>query len=226
MSAGHNPGADTRQRLLRAALAAFGHRDYDSVGTREIVEAARVNISAISYHFGGKRGLYLATAEYLAVSLHARMQRDLAFVAAAAGAGNSAGCRKLLSSFISSFAEDLLTGTLGEHAPGFIFREQNHPTEAYDILYRRLLQPLHRGLAELVACARGLHPEAAEARMVAHALLGQAMAFRAGRTTLLRQLSRKGYTAADMRRVKRLLSALTAAALDYRLDALPPGEKA
>ena len=61
-----DPGASTRRRLLQAALRAFGRRDYDAVSTREIVEAAGANISAISYHLGGKQGLYLATAEFLA----------------------------------------------------------------------------------------------------------------------------------------------------------------
>ena len=49
--------ADTRQRLLRSALHAFGHNDYNAVSNRRLVNDAGANVAAISYHFGGKREL-------------------------------------------------------------------------------------------------------------------------------------------------------------------------
>ena len=52
-------GKPTRERLLLASLKTFGHKDYEAVSTREIVELAQANISAISYHFGGKDNLYV-----------------------------------------------------------------------------------------------------------------------------------------------------------------------
>jgi hypothetical protein len=59
--------------------------------------------------------------------------------------------------------------------------------------------------------------------IVAHALLGPALAFRAARTTLLKLLSRPAYTAADLAYIKGLLLALTTSALDYELDDGPFG---
>lgn len=218
-------GADTRRRILQAALSAFGHNDYDSVGIRRIVEAAGANIAAISYHFGGKKGLYLATAAYLAENLQAGMQQHLERIAAATAGGDPAQCRRMLSDLVSRFAENLLTGALSDDAPGFIFREQNHPTDAFDILYEKLFRPMHETMAGLVACARSLPCDAEETRLVAHALLGPAIAFRAARTTMLRHLSRPVYTASDVVRIKDLLAVLTASALDYERRDAPPGEQ-
>jgi len=216
-----DPGASTRRRLLLAALQAFGHRDYDAVSTREIVQAAEANISAISYHFGGKRGLYLATADYLARSMRSGLQRHLEQIQAALPDADGEVCRRLLSGFIRGFAEDLVAGEFSEDAPGFIFREQNHPTEAYDILFEQLLLPVQEILAALVGRIRGLGPDVPECRLAAHGLIGLAISFRAGRTTVLKRLGKPAYTPGDVERIGALVAALSAAALDYPDNAIP-----
>jgi AcrR family transcriptional regulator len=50
----------TRERLLRAGLRLFAQQGFAKTSTREIAEAAGVNVAAISYHFGDKAGLYRA----------------------------------------------------------------------------------------------------------------------------------------------------------------------
>ena len=87
-----SPG-DTRQRLLQAALKAFGQHDYEAVSTRQIVEAAGANIAAISYHFGGKRALYLATAEYLADAMYQGLREELERMQAGRRGGPMGGPR-------------------------------------------------------------------------------------------------------------------------------------
>ncbi|MDQ0590763.1 CerR family C-terminal domain-containing protein [Variovorax paradoxus] len=54
-------GVEARQRLLYAALALFAANGFAKTSTREIARAAGVNISAISYYFSDKAGLYAAT---------------------------------------------------------------------------------------------------------------------------------------------------------------------
>ena len=215
---------DTRRRLLQAALRAFGRRDYDAVGTREIVEAAGANISAISYHFGGKRGLYLATADYLARSMRSGLQPYLERIQAALPDADAEACRRLLSGFIRGFVENLVAGEFSEDAPGFIFREQNHPTEAFEILFEQLLLPVQETLAALVGRIRGLEPDAPECRLAAHGLMGLAISFRAGRTTVLKRLGKPAYTPADVERIGALAAAMSAAALDYYPANQIPGE--
>src|SRR5512140_2953813 len=50
----------TRQALLRAGAALFSERGYDAVPIDDVASRAGVNKALISYHFGGKRGLYAA----------------------------------------------------------------------------------------------------------------------------------------------------------------------
>ncbi len=53
-------GLEARARLLQTALALFAEKGYAKTSTREIALAAGANISAISYYFGDKSGLYAA----------------------------------------------------------------------------------------------------------------------------------------------------------------------
>jgi len=50
----------TRQALLRAGVELFSERGFDGVSIEEVADRAGVNKALISYHFRGKRGLYVA----------------------------------------------------------------------------------------------------------------------------------------------------------------------
>jgi AcrR family transcriptional regulator len=52
------PAADTRERILEAALAAFAEKGFDGATTREIANRAGVQLGLIQYHFGGKQKLW------------------------------------------------------------------------------------------------------------------------------------------------------------------------
>ena len=48
----------TRRALISAAVAVFADRGYEAASVRTITARAKVNQGAITYHFGGKDGLY------------------------------------------------------------------------------------------------------------------------------------------------------------------------
>ncbi len=208
---------DTRERLLIAALKAFGHRDYDAVSTREIVDAAEANISAISYHFGGKPQLYLATAEYLADALHNNLRQQILEIQDTTLTADALACRSLLRKLIRNLVNNLLQGDLSEDAAGFIFREQNHPTEAFDILFARLMQPLQNTYATLLSGILNIPADDKQTRLLTHALMGQILIFRTGRATILRQLGKQAFSQQDVEQVAELISTTTLCALDNPL---------
>jgi len=49
---------DSRSRILAAAMPMFARHGLNGVSVRSLASAAGVNLSMISYHFGGKEGLY------------------------------------------------------------------------------------------------------------------------------------------------------------------------
>ena len=134
----------------------------------------------------------------------------------------AARSRVLLQQLIGGFSRGLLSSQYGEDAPGFIFREQNHPTEAFDTLYTLLIEPLHGAITQLVAVIRGLSAEGSEAKMVAHSLMGMAMSFRAGRSALLRHLEREVYDARQIETITGLVARMAIHALEYESDHTDP----
>ncbi|HSD28672.1 MAG TPA: TetR family transcriptional regulator, partial [Vicinamibacteria bacterium] len=86
--------AATRQALLRAGGELFSERGFDGVPIEDIAARAGVNKALISYHFRGKRGLYLAVLE----SSFAEMAARLETIEAGAGSAREA-LRGLLEAF-------------------------------------------------------------------------------------------------------------------------------
>jgi AcrR family transcriptional regulator len=55
---------ETKDKILKAAKELFAKKGYDGTSTREIVNAAGVNISLIAYHFGGKENLFFSMFDH------------------------------------------------------------------------------------------------------------------------------------------------------------------
>lgn len=61
---------DCRTNLMRAALPLFAAKGLNGVSVREVAREAGVNLSMISYYFGGKEGLYAAVLTEQFAILH------------------------------------------------------------------------------------------------------------------------------------------------------------
>ncbi|MCB1798460.1 MAG: CerR family C-terminal domain-containing protein [Gammaproteobacteria bacterium] len=206
--------SDTRTRLLKAALKVFSQRDFDAASVRDIVQRADANVAAVSYHFGSKQGLYLATAEFLADALLARMGPMLAEIRNESADTDAAAAETLLRRLIHGLSDTLLSDGIGDDAAGFVLREQHQPTAAFDILYERLMAPMQQGFARLVArIDPTIDDDSRTGILVTHALIGQILAFRMARSTVLRRLGQPAFSATDVARIAALTGDLTCKAL-------------
>jgi AcrR family transcriptional regulator len=77
--------ADTRLRIIAAALQSFGEHGYDGAMTRDIARAAGVQQPLINYHFGSKDGLWRAAVTHLFGLLSASVADTLPRLAALDG---------------------------------------------------------------------------------------------------------------------------------------------
>lgn len=66
---------DTRAKLIESATPLFAAKGFAAVSVREVAHAAGANIAAVSYHFGGKEGLYHAVLEYQFEPIAAALER-------------------------------------------------------------------------------------------------------------------------------------------------------
>ena len=173
----------SRDTLLSAALDAFGRHGFDSASTRDIAKAAGMPMSQITYHFGGKDGLYLACAQMIADHMGALMGETLAAIEAALAASpDRQTARACISQLLSGLAVAMLDPAMLPYSR-FIVREQAEPTRAFDILYSGMMGRILVAMEQMVARISGQTGQAT--RLMAMAMLGQLLAFRVAQASVL-----------------------------------------
>lgn len=145
------PDRETRTRLLDEARTQFAARGFRQVTVREICTAAGANVAAINYHFGDKLGLYREVLDE-AMAIMRKTSRD----AEAAGEGGDAEWR--LRAFIRVFLQ-----RIGQSQDSWIRQlfthEMAEPTDAFDAVITKVIEPRMRYLQTLVAEILGTSPQ-------------------------------------------------------------------
>src|SRR6202453_5203215 len=131
----HQKGQETRERILDAALKAFGEASFPAVTTRQISTAASVSLPTLQYYFAGKEGLYCACAEAI-VERYRRHTQAVAAAAAEAVSGHRAAdtARLHLKALIHALAGFLVGSREAEGWAQFVAREMRDPGPAFAIL--------------------------------------------------------------------------------------------
>lgn len=169
-----------RKKLIHAAIERFGKRGFDAVGTREIAAAVDTPMSSITYHFGGKEGLYHAAAEHIFDHLRARLgteQHEFPGDDATPEQRRQAICAIIRSAGEFMLSEDSAPFAL------FIGREQQDPSPEVRQLMQAKIMPMIDALSRQVAILR---PELTvdEAKAVTVFLFGMAITLRHSRASL------------------------------------------
>ncbi len=205
-------GAASRARLLEAAGKLFASQGYAAVSTRALATAARVNLSAIGYHFGGKQGLYRAVLRCLIADTEPLLGPAVEHLVA--GVAAAAGDRARLADTAAWFVRHLLTSFLADGRMrwqmALMLREFHQPSAAFPMLLDERIHPLHDAVAGLVAAATGRAPAAPETRLLTAAVIGQCMAFGIARTVIWARLGWDRYTP---ERVEQIVQTVTPAVL-------------
>ncbi|MBN1239501.1 MAG: CerR family C-terminal domain-containing protein [Gammaproteobacteria bacterium] len=209
-------GDATRIALIDAAIEVFGRDGFDAASTRTIAGAAGVNQALIGYHFGGKSGLYLAALRHIAETLAARIGPLLGAIEAELerdrhddsegeprprsarenrrghsarheADDGAAHCLAQLHRLTDAFVVVLTSDESGPWAR-LILREQQDPTEGFDVLYANVMQRVFRVISRLVGRIGGIDPSSTQAALLAVTIIGQVLAFRAARAAVMRHL--------------------------------------
>lgn len=136
--------ADSRARLLSAALRLFAENGFAKTSIRQIAEVAGANAALISYYFGDKQGLYNAA---YAEPLGGPLQAD------AGPHGQSLDI--FLEQFITGFMRPLNMGDQVELCMRLHFREMLDPTGLWQQELEGEIKPLHAKLIRLLCQAVG-----------------------------------------------------------------------
>jgi AcrR family transcriptional regulator len=208
----------TRARILDAALDLFGERGLTGTTVRDIAARAKVNVAAISYHFGGKDELYRAVAEMVTGGIETKIRGRAASLLAAPPA-DPVAAEAALQLLLETVVDVIVGPEEMRRVARFIIREQMQPTAAFEVLFGTFSR-LHIIACRLFAAAAGLEPEAAETRLRVFLMIGQAIFLRIGEAAILRRMGLRHYDEEFLAEVKALLKqnlcAMLAAAREAR----------
>jgi AcrR family transcriptional regulator len=175
----------TYTSLLETATEHFGRKGYEGASTREIAAASGTAMSSITYHFGGKEGLYLAVADHIAGRIAEPQAPALAMAGAAATLTRAQATNGVLA-MVEAFGRMMLAPESAAWS-SFIVREQQVPTAAFHRLYDGAMRAMVDSFVALIAVARPDLDEAA-ARMTGIFLYGQALILRVGHASVCQVL--------------------------------------
>lgn len=193
--AGGSRGEAARMALLRAGIEEFGEYGAEGASIRKIAARAGQNVAAIAYYYGSKQGLYLAIARYIGERVLNGMGTLLDDAEAFLGRSRRPPAQCL------SYLQRILASILSRNdemsaLSQFIVREQTHPTEAFEVLYRTVLERQHCVGTNLIAAYAGQEPTQDHV-VLYHLLLGSVLGFRTARQTLLHRLGRTDFISYD-----------------------------
>ncbi len=192
-------------RLLDVAIDQFGLHGVEGASTRAIAAAAETTMSAITYHYGGKEGLYLAAARHIADQIGGRMESTIA--AATKSCGENTTPRVAIEAILNildRFGQIMVDDDSAAWAR-FVTREQMQPTKAFDILYGTFMSPMLDFLSNMLVRIGGSRMDMAEARLRVISIIGQVLVFRVARATLYRAMDWTEVDADNAREIREII---------------------
>ena len=181
-----SPAEQTRAALVRAALKLFGRQGFEGTSTREIAALAKANIGSIAYHFGGKEGLRAACANYIVETIGGVAGAAMAEATGEMHDAETAQAR--LNAVLEAMVGFIVARPEAGELVQFVLRELSQPSEALDIIYEGVFEPVHQRLCKIWAEASGEDAESERTRITIFTLIGQVVYFRIARAAVMRRL--------------------------------------
>lgn len=182
-------GAQSRERMLRAAVDQFGRHGFDGTTTRMVAQAAGMNLGAIPYYFGTKNELHLGAVDFLADFIDTMQADALETLRHRAHVTTDPHLLiDLVVDFLCEQARLLLADDLPASWVQFVMRVQGEASPAFDRLYQRAVEPTQREVDALVARICGSPADPLLPHAVSFLAWHQAMSFRLSDTVLLRRM--------------------------------------
>lgn len=205
-SGGYRKGAETRLRILTAALQEFGSAGNAGATTRRIAQEAGVSLPALTYYFGGKEGLYLACAREIVREYQDHMLSMLADVRGAIEAGATPqAARAGLKAVIGALVDLQIARQQSDVWMSFVLREISEQGPAFGLLFEQLWSPGVDLIAELIGRITGAPPRSPQPRLQALLLVSSLSAFSLARPISLKYLGWPSLGRAGVAEIKSVL---------------------
>lgn len=185
---------DAKTRLLEVALKLFAVKGLDGVSTREIAQKAQINISAITYYFGGKAELYSAVLEYIKTTLQADAAAIIKELDYSKKLKNM-GVAEARTIFQRVYEEILNAAFKPKniYMSMILAKESVNPSKAAIKVFTAKTTPLTAEIVKLISKITGLSQNSTKTALITETLLNKAMVFGRDKTRILFNLGTKDY---------------------------------
>ena len=186
---------DTRLKLLKTSARIFAQKGYTDTSVRDIVAAAKMNVSAVSYYFGDKRSLYLATVKYLASENHKPFQEDkpLADQLARLDTLSREQTLDLLHTLLNKVIDLGLDDKMLPLERIFTHAALDSSKEMLPLLFS-FLEGYHTRPYKVISKLTGLKEKSVELVITTHVIFGQINFSQCHRIALLHDLGQKNFS--------------------------------
>jgi AcrR family transcriptional regulator len=195
----------TKKRLLEAAGQVFAEKGFRAATIRDIRDRAGCNLAAINYHFGDKKGLYIAVVRHIA-------EENFREVPLPTWPPGTPPVEKLRG-FIRYFANRLIQDQEPAWAMQIMMRELFQPTEACIEFVRQFVRPNFEVLLGILAEILPPDFPPLQRYQVAFSIVGQCLHYRLTRPVLRLLLGEGDFERLDAERIADHVSRFSLAAL-------------
>ncbi|MBT3702215.1 MAG: CerR family C-terminal domain-containing protein [Alphaproteobacteria bacterium] len=198
--------AEGRKKLLVAAITLFSEQGPDSVSTRQLAQAAGVNLSAITYHFGGKDALYEAAIRQAIDDLAPRRQMLINYLETILREtdGDQKALAKAIGSFVKAFFAVLVKDDFPLTTIRLLMRELHHPTTAFSQVIDQHIDPVQDAIARLAAVATNCDVSDPQVRLLGLSVTSQIFMLGIMRPVVLSRMGWSDYSADNANTVIKL----------------------
>jgi len=150
---------NAKARLLKVAEELFAEKGFEGTSIREITSKAGTHLSAVSYHFGGKEGLYRAVFNIPFAERATKIRN--AFVARISTGVNTS------QEVIQALAESVIFGPMDDFERSIHFkllaRELSEPSDAFEIIKSKAIGPLAKAFKNSL---KPFYPKLSEEKLI------------------------------------------------------------
>ncbi len=198
---------ETRKRLIEAGVELFGRYSFDGVSTRNLADRAKVNLASIQYYFGSKEGLYLAVAGHIVERVRSWIAPQISRTDRILTNENpdKEDCFRLLCELLDRILAHALGDPESTRWMGIFLREQIEPTQAFDILYDGIMEPIHRCVCRLTARMLDLPEHDTETKVRSYAVAAPVLMFHISRAEIVRTLNWDEYGTDEIEAIRRVV---------------------
>lgn len=163
--------ADTRSRLLDAAIAEFAAKGFESATVRDICQRAQANLNAVKYYFTDKHGLYVESVK----EAHRRQKPQSVLDSDDATVEPCQRLHQFISSMLRMLMQDDPSGGAFHR---LMLRELAEPSEATAEIVQQFIGPRFALLNSILEAILGPGVDESERHLLAFSVVGECMHYR------------------------------------------------